>query len=79
MYIYVYIYIPSKRKTFSRHSADILKGSWTRYFEKDNFKTYTKCCFKILHRGKCFEDILQKIFSETPIKDIRWISSKGLR
>ena len=43
---YTYIYIPSKRNAFSRHSADILKGSWTRHFEKDVFKTYTKHSFE---------------------------------
>ena len=40
------IQVPSKHETFSRHSADIFKGSWTRHFEKDIFKMCTKPSFK---------------------------------
>ena len=46
---------------FSRHSADIIKGSWIRHFEEDIFETYTNICI---------EGVLQKTYQRTLIKDI---------
>ena len=39
------IYTLNIQNKYQRHSADILKGSWIRHFEKYIFKTYAKHSF----------------------------------